>query len=295
MKSGVGSDLYNVTARQAAAAAALGGGSNLNNAYSAMSTVPGVQVNIGGAGWNFNAAYVRGQNQYYTGYEYDGIPINRAFDNYNGSTESSLGLQELQVYTGGGPGFGCQRRHGRFHQPGHQDGNFPRLMRLQISASGRRVLSFGASRSRRRHPGPELQLLCRISGNNQAFRFLNSQNGASLMTPGGIYSGPTLGPNPVTTPAPRQTVQGDKPSCPLAVTLRSAELASRSGCWVYYNGISALPSLITDREDIVNFHIGIPKHNGLRDDIQLMWSASALNNYSYSSPNDIGTSVNQFT
>ncbi|MFZ0031337.1 MAG: TonB-dependent receptor, partial [Candidatus Cybelea sp.] len=101
--SGVGSDLYSVNASQASAAAALGGGGNLNNTYSAMASVPGVQTSQGGMGWDFNAAYVRGQNSYYTGYEYDGIPVNRSFDNYNSSTESSLGLQELQVYTGGGP------------------------------------------------------------------------------------------------------------------------------------------------------------------------------------------------
>jgi len=103
VKSGVGSDLYSVNAAQAAAAASLGGGGNLNNAYSALASVPGVQTSQGGMGWDFNAAYVRGQNSYYTAYEYDGIPVNRAFDNYNSSTESSLGLSELQVYTGGGP------------------------------------------------------------------------------------------------------------------------------------------------------------------------------------------------
>ncbi|MFY9720490.1 MAG: carboxypeptidase regulatory-like domain-containing protein, partial [Candidatus Cybelea sp.] len=103
VKSGIGGDLYSVNATQAAAAAALGGGGNLNSAYSAMASVPGVQVSQGGMGWDFNAAYVRGQNSYYTAFEYDGIPVNRAFDNYNSSTESTNGLSELQVYTGGGP------------------------------------------------------------------------------------------------------------------------------------------------------------------------------------------------
>src|SRR5690348_10416726 len=98
VKSGVGGDLYSVNSAQAAAAAALSGGGNLNNAYSAMASVPGVQVSQGGIGWINNSTYVRGQNSYYTGYEYDGIPVNRAFDNYNSSTESTLGLQELQVY-----------------------------------------------------------------------------------------------------------------------------------------------------------------------------------------------------
>ena len=40
--------------------------------------------------------------------------------------------------------------------------------------------------------------------------------------------------------------------------------------------------------------MGIPKHNGLRDDVQLLWSGSALNNYGYNSPSDIGPGNNQF-
>ncbi|HEY1866780.1 MAG TPA: TonB-dependent receptor, partial [Candidatus Cybelea sp.] len=103
VKSGVGGDLYSVNSAQASAAAALGGSANLNSAYSAMASVPGIQTSQGGVGMVMNAAYVRGQNFYYTGFEYDGIPVNRAFDNYNASTESTLGLQELQVYAGGGP------------------------------------------------------------------------------------------------------------------------------------------------------------------------------------------------
>ncbi|MGB8966511.1 MAG: carboxypeptidase-like regulatory domain-containing protein, partial [Candidatus Cybelea sp.] len=71
VRSGVGSDLYSVNATTAAKAAALGGGGNLNNTYSAMASVPGVQTSMGGMGWDFNAAYVRGQNSYYTGFEYD--------------------------------------------------------------------------------------------------------------------------------------------------------------------------------------------------------------------------------
>ncbi len=104
VKPGVTADIYSVNAATAAAAAPLGGGGNLDSAYSAMSSVPGLNVPIGGTGWNNNTApYIHGQNYYFTAFEYDGIPVNRAFDNYNSSTESNLGLQELQVYTGGGP------------------------------------------------------------------------------------------------------------------------------------------------------------------------------------------------
>ena len=164
VKSGVGSDLYSVNAAQAQAAQALGGGGNLNNAYSAMATIPGVQMSQGGMGWDFNAAYVRGQNSYYTGYEYDGIPVNRAFDNYNSSTEASLGLQELQVYTGGGPVVGGDVRHGRIHQPGHQDRYVPGLRPGQLRLWDARVLPSGPGRDRRIDAGSDLQLLHRARG-----------------------------------------------------------------------------------------------------------------------------------
>ena len=52
--------------------------------------------------------------------------------------------------------------------------------------------------------------------------------------------------------------------------------------------------MISDREDVVNLHMGIAKANGLRDDIQFLWSGSALANYFYQSPSDMGPGVNQF-
>ena len=52
--------------------------------------------------------------------------------------------------------------------------------------------------------------------------------------------------------------------------------------------------MIADRESVVNLHMGIPKANGLRDDVQLLWSGSALANYFYQNPNDMGPGNNQF-
>jgi len=37
------------------------------------------------------------------GYEFDGVPVNRSFDNYASSSASSLGNAEVQVYTGANP------------------------------------------------------------------------------------------------------------------------------------------------------------------------------------------------
>jgi hypothetical protein len=292
VKSGVGGDLYSVNSAQAAASAPLGGGGNLNNAYSAMAAVPGVQVGIGGMGWDFNAAYIRGQNSYYTGYEYDGIPVNRAFDNYNSSTESSLGLQELQVYTGGGPASISTSGTAGFINQVIKTGTYPGYAQGTLGIATNAFyhsaqIEFGGST-----PDRNFSYYVGLSGNNQAFRLLSDSNLANLMVPNGIYSGPSFLGYGIGYSACRTfTCQGVKSTCTLGTAPGSTSLPQ--GCWAYYSGIASYPSLVSDRENVVNVHIGIPKHNGLRDDIQLLWSGSALNNYAYDTPNDIGPG-NQF-
>ncbi len=305
VKSGVGSDLYSVNAAQAAAAQALGGGGNLNNAYSAMATVPGVQVSQGGMGWNFNAAYVRGQNSYYTGYEYDGIPVNRAFDNYNSSTESSLGLQELQVYTGGGPASVATAGTAGFINQVIKTGTFPGYGQGNLGIATptfyhQAQVEIGGST-----PDRTFSYYIGLSGYNQDYRVLDNSNGAGYMTPGGPFSGDTLGApigygsgsNQILFVGPTciiGTCQGVKPICPLASAGISKFNFPTQGCWQYYSGVASAPSMIADREDVINLHMGIPKHNGLRDDVQVLWSGSALANYFYNSPVDMGPGNGQY-
>ena len=102
VKSSTTSDVYSVNALTADKAATLGGGGSVNQMYSAIAAAPGTYVPAGQNGWNQNV-FVRGSNYDQTGYEYDGVPVNRAFDNYAAHTGTSLGQQELQIYTGGGP------------------------------------------------------------------------------------------------------------------------------------------------------------------------------------------------
>ena len=302
VKSGVGGDLYSVNATQAAAAQALGGGGNLNNAYSAMASVPGVQTSLGGLGWDYNAAYVRGQNSYYTGYEYDGIPVNRAFDNYNSSTESSLGLQELQVYTGGGPAGVATSGTAGFINQVIKTGTFPGYATANLGIGSPQYYHQAQVEVGGSTPDRTFSYYVGLSGYNQDYRVLDNSNGAGYMTPGGIFSGDTsgnaigygFGSNQVLGVGFTcliGTCQGVKPVCPLVSNPKFSFPAQ--GCWQYYNGISGAPSMISDRESVINMHVGIPKHNGLRDDIQVLWSGSALNNYFYQSLNDEGPGYNQ--
>lgn len=303
VKSGVGGDLYSVNSAQAAAAAALGGGGNLNNAYSAMASVPGVQTSQGGMGWDFNAAYVRGQNSYYTAYEYDGIPVNRAFDNYNSSTESSLGLQELQVYTGGGPSSVASAGTSGFINQVIKTGTFPGFATANLGIATPQYYHQASVEVGGSTPDRTFSYYVGLLGYNQTYRFFDNTNGAGYMTPGGIFSGDTDGNAigygfgssqvyGVGSMCIFSTCQGVKPICPL-VTAKNFSFPDQ-GCWQFYNGIAADPMQIADRESVVNLHLGIAKANGLRDDLQLLWSGSALANYFYQSPSDEGPGLNQF-
>ncbi len=39
---------------------------------------------------------------------------------------------------------------------------------------------------------------------------------------------------------------------------------------------------------MINFHFAVPRKDGQRDDIQLLYSSSMLKTYYYGSPNDVG-------
>jgi hypothetical protein len=304
VKSGVGSDLYNVTAAQAAAAQSLGGGGNLNNAYSAMASVPGVQTSQGGMGWDFNAAYIRGQNSYYSAFEYDGIPVNRAFDNYNSSTESSVGLQELQVYTGGGPASVASAGTSGFINQVIKTGTFPGFATANLGIGTPQYYHQASVEIGGSTPDRNFSYYVALLGYNQDYRFLDNSNGAGYMTPGGIFSGNNIG-NAIGYGFGSNQVVGVGYSCVAIVTCQGVKPMCQTagskgfsypdqGCWQFYSGLSAGPSQITDRESVINLHMGIPKANGLRDDVQVLWSGSALTNYFYNSQNDMGPGNNQF-
>ncbi|MGA8324604.1 MAG: TonB-dependent receptor [Candidatus Cybelea sp.] len=302
VKSGVGGDLYSVNSAQAAAAQALGGGGNLNSAYSAMASVPGIQTSQGGIGWTFNAAYVRGQDYYYTAFEYDGIPVNRAFDNYNASTESSLGLQELQVYTGGGPASVASAGTSGFINQVIKTGTFPGFATANLGIGTPAYYHQASVEVGGSTPDRTFSWYVGLLGFNQNYNFFDSTNGAGYQVPGGIFSGNTdgagigygFGSNQVLNVGYMcifATCQGVKPICQ-QVTSKSFSYPDQ-GCWQYYSGTTDNPFMITDRENVVNLHMGIPKANGLRDDVQFLWSGSAVNNTFYQSQNDMGPGVNQ--
>ncbi len=124
VKPGTTSDIYSVNAATQQVVSGSSGGFNLNQAYSGIYSQPGVTSYIGNAGWG-QVFYIRGSAYSQVGYEFDGVPVNRAFDNYQANSLASLGQQELQVYTGGSPSGASSATLGGFINQVIKTGTYP--------------------------------------------------------------------------------------------------------------------------------------------------------------------------
>jgi hypothetical protein len=313
VKAGTTTDVYSVNAAVTQAVQGVGGGGGLNNAYSAIATVPGAFVPPNQQGW-FQTVYIRGGNYDQVGYEFDGVPVNRSFDNYPGGTAGTLGQQEVQVYTGGGTaGESASGLAGFINQviktgtyPGYANANAgmgtPTFYHhLQIEAGGAtpdRLFSYYVG----------------IGGYNQDYRYLDQFNGSSLgdtwgypiiaynegflyfggvfptclSTPpagSGLYDGPNASPvyDPAQYPKGQPGRIGKVPGVAFGGDI---------GCYQTISPAYASYSNLTDRESVINVHIGIPhKKDGGRDDIQILYNNDMLLSQYYSSANDIGPNL----
>ncbi len=313
VKSGTTSDVYSVNSTVTQAAAGLGGGGNLNNAYSAISAVPGTFVPPNQQGWA-QVVYIRGGDYDQIGYEFDGVPVNRSFDNYPGSTAGTLGQQELQIYAGGGTAGESTSGLAGFINQVIKTGTYPGYATvnggigtptyyhtLQVEVGGAtpdRLFSYYVG----------------IGGYNQDYRYLNQFNGSNL---GDVWGYPAIAFNTAnlyfagvypscgyTPPSGQGYYDGPNPS-PIwnPFTLNPGQpgyvrlpagVANDPGCYATITpaysayGVSNL----ADRENVVNLHIGIPhRHDAGRDDVQVLYNVVALQTQFYSSQDDLGPNV----
>ncbi|HEY2475948.1 MAG TPA: TonB-dependent receptor, partial [Candidatus Cybelea sp.] len=209
--------------------------------------------------------------------------------------------QELQVYTGGGPGSVASNGTAGFINEVIKTGTFPGFATANLGVGWpayyhQAMVEVGGST-----PDRTFSYYVGLLGYNQSYRFIDNSNGGGYSVPGGIFSGNTAGYGIGYGEGSDQfynvafacifgTCQGVKPVCPL---FGAKFKFPDQGCWQFSSGTQGDPLMVSDRESVVNVHLGIPRANGLRDDVQLLWSGSALNNYGYNSPSDAGPGVNQ--
>jgi len=297
VKPGVTTDVYSVNPAVTRAAATVGGGGDLNNAYSAIAAMPGAYVPPDQTGVN-QTVYIRGGNYDQIGYEYDGVPVNRSFDNYPSHTASTLGQQELQIYTGGGTADSNATGLSGFINQVVKTGTFPGFAQI----TGRvgtpsfdhevQVEAGGAS------PNRMFSYYVGLSGYNQQFRYLTQDNGAGISA-----EFPQFWPSYVTTflsfwPAVYPTCNNNSVNNFFVNPIMESNtvtLWNIPGCYDYLGANIDLPSGINGRETVANLHFGIPhKRDAGRDDIQLLYTNSTQSISAYNSPNDLQPVTNLF-
>jgi hypothetical protein len=258
VKSGTTSDVYSVGQSMIKASASLGGGGSLNSAYSAVASVPGAYVPMNQTGY-YQTITIRGGDFDQVGYEFDGVPINRAFDNYPSSSASSLGNAEVQVYAGSSPANSESQGLAGYINQVIKTGTYPGYADAQLGIGTptfyhRAEVELGGST-----PDRLFSYYFGIAGYNQSFRYLNNQNGADY-------------DNWVGTPMAPE-----------------ANNSYADGTYYFMGPFNyAALSAIQARDVVANFHLYIPhKNDSGRDDIQLLWDSEMLHNLFYSTTNDI--------
>jgi len=307
VKPGTTTDVYSIGSAATAAAAPLGGGGALNSAYSAIASLPGVFVPPGQQGVN-QSVFIRGGYYDQIGYEYDGVPMNRSFDNYPAHAATTLGQQELQVYTGGGGAGASATGLSGFINQVVRTGTFPGFTELSGTLGTPTFdhdLRFEAGGAT---PNRLFSWYVGALGSNQSFRFFDQSNGADVTS---LYPNP-IGPSNQTTYLPFYPAV--YPTCiPYDAADQSYLIspfdassgapgarpapayANDPGCFAGMNPAYGNISNIQDREEVANFHAGIPhRFDGGRDDVQVLYTNSAQFRQYYSGLGDLSPAIRGF-
>jgi len=280
VRPGTTADLYSVNAAQQERTAVLGGGGALNSAYSAIASVPGAYVPANQNGY-LQAVHVRGGDASEVGYEFDGIPVNRAFDNYPSGSLSSLGQLELQVYTGATPANAEAQGLAGFINQVIKTGTFPGYATANVSMGtpvfyhSANVEAGGAS------PDRLFSYYVGIGGYNQDYRYVDQFGGAAYTSEFGQQLG--------SCPSPSGLKGTVLPSC----YTNGKPNVGPNGTpgWILgpigFGSINA--ANVANRTTIVNLHVAIPhKNDSLRDDVQLLYDNDEIFTTFLSSVNDEG-------
>ena len=279
VKAGTTSDVYSLNATNATAAQALVGPGGLSNAYGAIASVPGVNVDPGEQGW-FQTVHIRGGDIDQIGYELDGIPVNRVYDNAPQTMLSSLGQQELQVYTGGTPASADAQGISGYINQVVKTGTYPGFLNVDMgigTPAFYHKLSLEAGGS---NPARTFSYYVGLGGSNQGYDYLDSNNGGAASSWFFYPVNPVPGANGF-------VFTGD--GGPYGTN--SNPLAYNQ---LFGPGIGYGLAYTQQRDNIVNLHFAFPRKSGLRDDIQLLWMTSEVSAQYYSSANDLGQNVDAY-
>ena len=153
-------DVYSINRAMQATLTGMNGGGDLDQAYSSIAAVPGSFVPPNEQGWN-QPIFIRGGAYNEIGYELDGVPMNRAYDNLPTSNLSTLGQQSVQVYTGGAPANAEAHGLSGYVNQVIRTGTYPGFGDLTLGYRLAQLVQQGRARDRRRDAGPALHVFRR--------------------------------------------------------------------------------------------------------------------------------------
>ena len=271
VRAGTTSDVYSVNSATSSKVASLGGGGSLDQSYGAIASQPGVIVPPGQMGW-MQTINIRGGDFDQVGYEFDGVPTLRSYDDYASSSLSSLGQQELQVYTGGAPANSESQGLAGYINQVIKSGTYPGYATLSLGIGAPTMynkldLETGGATANR-----SFSYYVAFGDTSQDFRYFDQFNGAGLQN---LWGTPFA-----------------KASCPGGTSSKNFAscYASGIGPGGYVLGPpqdSVNAAQVWDHETVANFHFAIPHRNDAgKDDVQLLYDNTYLHQQYYSSASD---------
>jgi hypothetical protein len=279
VRPGTTADVYSINAKQQDRANALGGGGTLDSAYSAIATVPGAYVPTNQAGY-LVAVHIRGGDSSEVGYEFDGIPMNRAIDGYNSGSLSSLGQLELQVYTGASPADSEAQGLSGFVNQVIKTGTFPGYANGTVTLGTPTFYHSLNVEAGGSTPDRLFSYYVGVGGFNQDHRYIDQWNGAAYANEFGQILDQCSEPG-----APKYV----PPASCFTNGARNVGLAGAPGYILGPMPFGNENAAVWDRSSLVNIHIGIPhKHDALRDDIQILYDNDTITSPLYVSALDEG-------
>jgi hypothetical protein len=284
VKAGTTADVYSVNAATQAKVGSLGGGGSMDAAYGAIATTPGVVVIPGQSGW-FQTIHIRGGDNDQVGYEFDGVPVLRSYDNYPSSTASALGQQELQVYTGAAPASSESQGLAGYINQVIRNGTYPGFGEVNLGLGAPTLYNKANIQVGGATPDRNFTYYVGVGGYHQQFRWYDQSNGAGITQLWGTPAARMAPPDGCTVGGVSTPDAKNFASCyathigPGGYALASPDLfGNNSDVWDY--------------ENVVNLHFGLPHRNDAgKDDIQLLYDNSYLHNLNYSSASDWGVTT----
>jgi hypothetical protein len=265
--SGVTSDVYSVNPAGQKAAATLNGSGSLTQAYGAIGSAPGVNIPSNQQGW-YQSVYIRGGDVDQVAYEFDGIQMTRQSDLAPIGTLTSLGNQEVQVYTGGTPATSNSSGLAGYINQVIKTGTFPGYADADLGIGTPAFYHQATVEVAGATPDRLFSYYVGLSGTDQAYRYGDQFNGVSDP----LYFYPLYVP---TNNSVYNILDGSHGKAP-------------NYGFIYSPGYSYAQAMNFDRENVVNLHIGIPHGtSALRDDVQVLYVTGGIADQFYSSADDI--------